>query len=402
VDNVPHESEPSAAVPPNPPDAAPMEFAPVAIEVLPLAPTPFQLILRLAERWLLANLAPFLVIAGALSASIVCEVLVPNGKPEKITAPVLPDTIKPDKSEKNDRSQSLRKAREEAIKQLPFSRPPGLWIAIWVAAMLAYVAITYPELRALLGIVFMKNPVRPLPALRAMDLIAVIFVYVLSTRNLVLLVLGRHAGGESSDRAEAMLLHAGGLALGIVTGILLARFRARHPRGSNGFWPFWTLPAGQTRSVWWDVLIGVAAYPPWMLMLSLSAYANQAIVYLLGHRPDEHPVIQELSTPQSASVLAIYFLMVTAGAAFFEEILFRGILYNVARRYSGPVMGAIIAGLIFAILHQIESQVLALFVLALILTWLYDRTGRLIAGMTLHALNNLVVLIYTLLTSHYG
>lgn len=379
-----------------------MESLPAAIEVHPLPPTPFQLILRLAERWLLANLAPLLVIAGALSVSIVCEILIPNGKPEKITAPALPDTVKPDKSDKKDRSQSLRRAREDALKQLPFSRPPGLWIAIWVAAMLAYVAITYPELRALLENVFMKNPVRPLPALRFMDLLAVIFVYVLSTRNLVLLVLGRNGSSASGERAEAMLLHAGGLALGIVTGILLARFRARNPRGSNGFWPFWTLPDGQKRSVWWDVLIGIAAYPPSMLMVYLSGYANQTIVYLLGHKPDEHPLMNELSAPQSAGVLAIFFIMATAGAAFFEEILFRGILYNVARRYSGPVMGAVIAGLIFAVLHQIESQVLGLFVLALILTWLYDRTGRLIAGMTLHAVNNFVALTLTLLASHYG
>lgn len=340
----------------------------------------------------MANIIPFLFILTALSAAIFCEGL--TEKAAHAPVPAVPEPPDP-----NSNAPAIRKAIDNALAAMPFSTPTQVWIALWLAVMVAYVSLTYADLRDRLKDMFHKIPVRPLPALRVMDLVAVVFVYVFGTRVLLLLVMGRGALNGSGERAEAMLLHGGGLGLGILSGIFLARHRARHPRGSSGLWPFWTLAPGQKRSLWWDVLIGVLAYPPSMLIVGLCGYVNYTIVYLLGHKPDEHPLINELVTPQSPSVLAVFFIMATFGAAFFEELLFRGILYNVARRYVGAVSGATIAGLIFALMHHIESQVLGLFVLALILTWLYDRTGRLVAGMTLHAVNNFVALALTLLAS---
>jgi len=348
----------------------------------------------------MANLIPFLFIGAALSAGIFCEGLIEKSapvpaQPAPSAVPVMPDTAT------DLKTNAVRKAIDGALAALPFTTPTQVWIALWLAVIIAYVSLTYADLRERLKEMFHNLPVRPLPALRIMDLLAVVFVYIFGTRILLLLAMGRSGMNGGGERAEAMLLHAGGLGLGIFSGIFLARHRARHPRGSLGLWPFWKLAPGQKRSLWWDVLIGVLAYPPSLLIVGLCSYVNYTIVYLIGHKPDEHPLINELVTPQSPGVLAIFFIMATFGAAFFEELLFRGILYNVSRRYVGALSGATIAGLIFALMHHIESQILGLFVLALILTWLYDRTGRLVAGMTLHAVNNFVALALTLFASNH-
>jgi membrane protease YdiL (CAAX protease family) len=80
--------------------------------------------------------------------------------------------------------------------------------------------------------------------------------------------------------------------------------------------------------------------------------------------------------------------MAVLSAPFFEELIFRGVLYNVLRRYLGGLAGAIVAAFIFSISHGIGSQILGLWVLGLMMTWLYERTGRLVASMTFHCINN--------------
>lgn len=399
-----HPSDPSELPPPPTRPGTPDVPPPVLntpSEVTPLAAdAPLPIAARhertVVEDWLLRNLAPLLVIVAALSVEIVSEVLIVADSP--VATPAVTDNPRAAVKKK---PSPMRQAMDNAMSELPFKIPPQAWLALWIFVMLGYIATTFPEVRALLDRVFRRNPARPLPALRLIDLIAILSVYVSATRILALLVLGRHPLNGGEERAAALILNAAGLGLGLLSGILLARHRARHPRGSNGIWPFWTLPPADTRSAWWDVLIGVLAYPPSMMVISLCGYVNHTVVYLLGRRQDEHPLMNDLIEPQGLWVLAVFFVMATAGAAFFEEMLFRGVLYNIARRYAGPVLGACVAGFIFAILHRIESQVLGLFVLALILTFLYDRTGRLIAGMTLHAVNNLVALTLTLLASSH-
>ena len=53
-------------------------------------------------------------------------------------------------------------------------------------------------------------------------------------------------------------------------------------------------------------------------------------------------------------------------------------------------------------LHRTWTEGPALFFLALVLIWLYERTGRLVASMTLHAVNNGVALLALMAYQAYG
>ena len=319
------------------------------------------------DDWLMRNIAPLLLICASLSLQIVCEFI-------QASRPAIVHETKIERP-------------NVAAPQLTLDEQGSALVAASVVGLGGLVA-TYFWLNW-----FFQNPAfRPRPALYFLDLIAVVAVMAGAQRVLDTAII---SGFELDHGAQmAVKLLGGGMAelAALAAGILLARHRGGLA-GLSGLWPFWSLtPGSSKRAIWCDIGLGVLIYPLSMWMVGMCLFVNQAAVKFLGHKIDDHPLVPELGTHQSPWVLAVFFVTATLGAAFFEELLFRGILYNVLKRYFGAGAGAALAALLFALAHRIESQVFGLFVLALVLTWLYDRTGRLVAGMTLHALNNLIAL----------
>lgn len=80
-------------------------------------------------------------------------------------------------------------------------------------------------------------------------------------------------------------------------------------------------------------------------------------------------------------------------APFQEELIFRGYLYGVARRYFGPAGGMILVSLLFAAIHVHAPSFAGLFVLAVCLTLAYEWTGSLLVPMAMHAMFNSITVI---------
>jgi uncharacterized protein len=94
---------------------------------------------------------------------------------------------------------------------------------------------------------------------------------------------------------------------------------------------------------------------------------------------------------QGSGSLGLRFLIVLAAvvvAPLTEELLFRGFIYGVLKRYTDAPFAAIISGLFFALIHMHLGSLLPLWLLALVFCFAYERTGTLIAPMLLHALFN--------------
>jgi membrane protease YdiL (CAAX protease family) len=85
-------------------------------------------------------------------------------------------------------------------------------------------------------------------------------------------------------------------------------------------------------------------------------------------------------------------------APFFEELIFRGILYTTLRtKFSFP-LSMVASGLIFALAHGYGLiAFLTVFWSGLLWAWAYERTGSVIPGMVAHAVNNGVV-VYSLVS----
>src|SRR5206468_3740315 len=71
-----------------------------------------------------------------------------------------------------------------------------------------------------------------------------------------------------------------------------------------------------------------------------------------------------------------------------EELLFRGILYPWIKRTGHPQTALWVTSAAFAAIHMNAPTFVPLLVLALVLTWLYEKTGNLLAPIVAHSCFN--------------
>lgn len=163
------------------------------------------------------------------------------------------------------------------------------------------------------------------------------------------------------------------LTLGVLT-VVAVGFRV-HPVTWLGLrwknWPWVFLIAPATVLAMWLVFGGLQAigYMDWME--SLGVEATQDSVKLL----------QTATDPMVLILMAIAAVLV---APVCEEIVFRGYLYPVAKKYAGTWTAAICSGLVFAAAHGSLAALLPLFIFGIVLALLYEKTGSLWAPMAVH------------------
>ena len=76
-----------------------------------------------------------------------------------------------------------------------------------------------------------------------------------------------------------------------------------------------------------------------------------------------------------------------------EELLFKGIIFTILKKYYSTIMAVIIASLMFAACHLSYFYFISHFLFSCFSFWLYLRSGNLILPMLLHFINNLFTFI---------
>ncbi|EGY79867.1 CPBP family intramembrane glutamic endopeptidase [Peptoniphilus indolicus] len=82
------------------------------------------------------------------------------------------------------------------------------------------------------------------------------------------------------------------------------------------------------------------------------------------------------------------FLSIVFIGPLFEEILFRGIVYNFLEKYKSGLFPAILSGVLFGIWHGQAVQSIYTAIMGLILGYTYMKTKNLFYPVLLHMLNN--------------
>ena len=102
-----------------------------------------------------------------------------------------------------------------------------------------------------------------------------------------------------------------------------------------------------------------------------------------------HPIL-EFTPGASPFWLAAVLVSTVVLAPLAEELLYRGLLQSMIRQHtSSPWPAILLTSAVFAASHFGQCQDMpALFVLAVALGYNYERTGRLVAPILLHALFN--------------
>ncbi|MDY2987048.1 MAG: type II CAAX endopeptidase family protein [Peptoniphilus sp.] len=83
------------------------------------------------------------------------------------------------------------------------------------------------------------------------------------------------------------------------------------------------------------------------------------------------------------------FLSIVFLGPLFEEILFRGIVYNFLEKYKSGLFPVIISGVLFGIWHAQAVQSIYTAVMGIVLGYVYMKTKNLFYPTLLHMLNNL-------------
>ena len=137
-----------------------------------------------------------------------------------------------------------------------------------------------------------------------------------------------------------------------------------------------------------------------LVILRVASWLQQASIFVLekvGFSPEEETAVMLLAGAQSwwTRVYLGVFAVVMAPVA--EEFIFRGMLYPFVKQLGWPRLAWVGVSFAFALIHDDAATFVPLFVLALALTWLYEKTDNLLAPITAHSLfnvANLVVLFF--------
>ena len=145
-------------------------------------------------------------------------------------------------------------------------------------------------------------------------------------------------------------------------------------------WPkflhiFWIAPATVTFMFSIMLIFNQLGYEAWMSDM-------------FGDNAREQQTVQVYRETELYLIRAMMSLMVVIFAPLTEEVIFRGYIYPIAKRYSTKFLATVMTSLFFALVHNNITAVLPLFILAILLTIAYEKTGSIWAPISIHALFN--------------
>ncbi|HEY1490434.1 MAG TPA: CPBP family intramembrane glutamic endopeptidase, partial [Verrucomicrobiae bacterium] len=129
----------------------------------------------------------------------------------------------------------------------------------------------------------------------------------------------------------------------------------------------------------------------------LLQYASVSMLDKLGFPSEDQTAVKLLTDAKSAWTVVYLGVFAVVLAPVAEEFIFRGMLFPFIKQLGRPKLAWLGVSFLFALIHMNAPTLVPLFVFALGLTWLYNRTDNLLAPITAHALfnaTNLAVLLW--------
>ncbi|MDD5139140.1 MAG: type II CAAX endopeptidase family protein [Verrucomicrobiales bacterium] len=133
---------------------------------------------------------------------------------------------------------------------------------------------------------------------------------------------------------------------------------------------------------------------PVVLLLQLACVSA---LEKFGWLPEKQVAVLLLLKSQSVWLTVYFGVFAVVIAPVAEEFIFRGMLFPFVEQLGFPKLAWFGVSALFALIHMNAPTFVPLFVFALTLTWLYEKTDNLLAPITAHALfnaTNLVLLLW--------
>jgi membrane protease YdiL (CAAX protease family) len=185
-------------------------------------------------------------------------------------------------------------------------------------------------------------------------------------------------------------LAASAVAALVIIGVLLVWLRRRHPTFPKvlGF------PAA---GEWWreiraSVGFGLLLYPG--IVFGVGLIVNLLLSAVSGKTVQTPEQVPGGLPPIGVAITILYAIVI---APIHEELFFRGILFRAARDRYGLLIGLLVSGLGFGLIHYLEGpwQNAALlmgvmFFNGIALAWWYERRGTIVASVVAHMVFNVI------------
>ena len=135
-------------------------------------------------------------------------------------------------------------------------------------------------------------------------------------------------------------------------------------------------------------ILGYFSALPFLLIVLLTALAAAQV---LKYEPPPQP-IQEIFFMEGGKTLLIASVLAALLGPFFEELFFRGFLYNTLKKRVSPMTALWTTSAFFAGIHGNLFGFFPILMLSALLTLLYEKTGSLVASITVHVIHNSAML----------
>jgi membrane protease YdiL (CAAX protease family) len=145
------------------------------------------------------------------------------------------------------------------------------------------------------------------------------------------------------------------------------------------------------------ILIGVIAFLAFQPLRFIHTAWMVAVFDKLNLSINAHPVVDQLTEPGAIDLKVALALSVGLAAPFFEEVFFRGFLYQALRKRLEPWAAILFTAVLFASVHPGFFQATLIFPLGVLLAYLMEKTGSLVPCIVVHFLLNGTSLVLTLL-----
>jgi membrane protease YdiL (CAAX protease family) len=159
----------------------------------------------------------------------------------------------------------------------------------------------------------------------------------------------------------------------------------------------WRLAFGLGRGRLWRVLgLGVMAGLMVLPLAWLASWLTAETMRLFFVEPAPQEVVATLQETQAWWAYGVMGLMAVTVAPLAEEVLFRGLLYPFLKERLRLEFAVALSALVFGMIHMNLMSLPSLVFLAVVLIWLYEVTGNLLAPVAAHAVFNLANLLLLL------
>jgi len=143
-----------------------------------------------------------------------------------------------------------------------------------------------------------------------------------------------------------------------------------------------------------NILSGITSYIFMLPVLLAVLLFSIWILNHFGYSPPPQPVFEAFMEEKRNRVLLFLTIFVSVFGPIVEEIFFRGFMYSAIRKRVGVLGAAFLSASIFSLLHTNIAGFLPIMMLGVLLAYLYETTGSLVASITVHVLHNSAIICF--------